>query len=179
MRLFVAVDLPDVTKNRLSALHDAALTGAQWTKAQQWHLTLHFIGERADDAAIRQALALVCAEPFQVSLQRVGTFPDKGKPRVLWVGVEAPPALQTLHEAVGAALYTTGFEPDSRPYSPHITLARFKERTSHRDVMHTYLTRHSTFQTDVFAIEHFTLYESELQPGGSVYRVRENYRLTT
>jgi 2'-5' RNA ligase len=177
MRLFVAFDLPDPIKDKLVALRDNGLPGARWTTRQQWHVTLHFIGERASDEPFREALANVSAASFEMTLKSVGTFPLKGKPRVLWAGIEAPQALQTLYQSVGDALKTSDYEPETRPYNPHLTIARFKGQTPNRDEMQVYFEQHESFQTDSFPISDFTLYKSELRPSGAVYTVRERFML--
>jgi 2'-5' RNA ligase len=177
MRLFLALDIPDAIKDEVVSLHDKSLVGAQWTTRSQWHITLHFIGERESDTAIREALAKVEAPAFALHLVGVGQFPEKGKPRVLWAGIHAPDALQTLYARTSTALQTTGYQPETRSYSPHLTLARFKQQTPNRTDMQAYFDQHTTFKTDSFPITHFTLYESQLLKGGAVYTARASFPL--
>lgn len=175
MRLFVALDLPKSIKDNLFYLKDNRLTGARWTSSEQWHITLHFIGEVKDDEAIKNALATVSAESFSLKLDGIGTFPPKGKPRVLWVGISQSKLLSSLHQQVGDALKTTGFQPDTRPFSPHLTLARFKNDVPSRAEMDSYRDKHGNFSTDNFPIDHFTLYESKLERTGAIYSIRAQY----
>jgi 2'-5' RNA ligase len=177
MRLFLALDIPDGIKDEIVFLHDKSLVGAQWTTRSQWHITLHFIGERESDTAIREALAEVEAPAFALYLVGVGQFPEKGKPRVLWAGIHAPDALQTLRQLTGKALQTTGYQPETRPYSPHLTLARFKQNTPDRTAMQAYFDQHAAFKTESFPITQFTLYESQLLKGGAVYTVCASFPL--
>src|SRR4051794_19826404 len=89
-RLFVAVDLPEAIKTQLKALC-VDLVGAKWVSHAQMHLTLRFIGDANDtqQAAIQTGLATIHATPFKLALQGIGQFPPKGKPRIVWVGLES------------------------------------------------------------------------------------------
>jgi len=179
MRLFTAIDIPRRLHSDIAALRDDSLKGARWTNRHQWHITLHFIGEVEALEPIEAALQAITAEDFPLSLRGIGTFPAKGKPRVLWVGVDAPPTLQTLHRRVGEALATTGFQPDKRPYNPHLTLARFKQVAPGIQSMRAYREQHATFATEPFAAAVITLYESRLMPSGAHYSVRSRIPLHT
>jgi RNA 2',3'-cyclic 3'-phosphodiesterase len=176
MRLFLALDLPEIIKEKLHSLKDTRLNGARWTSPEQWHITLHFIGE-SEEEPVREALEKVKAASFSLQLRGVGTFPERGKPNVLWLGIIAPPALKTLHQATGEALKTTGFAPENRPYSPHLTLARFKETKPDREALDNYRQQHASFETESFSIRHFSLYQSDLTQSGAVYTVRANFDL--
>jgi len=177
MRLFVALDLPKSIKDKLFYLKDNQLKGARWTSSKQWHITLHFIGEIESDTAIKDALSTVSAQSFSLKLDGIGTFPEKGKPRVLWVGISQSNLLNTLYQQVGDALKTTGFQPETRPFSPHLTLARFKDDAPGRAEMDSYRDKHNSFSTDDFQIKQFTLYESKLERTGAIYTVRAQYEL--
>jgi len=85
VRLFTAIDIPKALHPNIAALRDTSLSGARWTNPHQWHITLHFIGETQHDAAIESALQSVQIADFTFRLCGVGTFPEKGKPRVLWM----------------------------------------------------------------------------------------------
>lgn len=177
MRLFTAIDIPKALHPNIAALRDTSLSGARWTNPHQWHITLHFIGETQHDAAIESALQSVQIADFTFRLCGVGTFPEKGKPRVLWIGIDAPPALQALYAAVGEALRPTGFQPETRPYHPHLTLARFKREAPSRNSMQAYLQRHADFASEAFAATAITLYDSQLSPSGARYTVRSQVPL--
>ncbi|MCU0512293.1 MAG: RNA 2',3'-cyclic phosphodiesterase [Anaerolineae bacterium] len=176
-RLFVAIDLPAPVKTQLAALqHD--LAGAAWMTPAQMHLTLHFIGEVSEDAAeqIAGALKQVNAPAFTLAVQGTGTYPPEGKARVLWAGLPHHEALLALYQATGSALQQTGYQPDSRPYSPHITLARFKEPPSPL-TLRRYLDTHRHFASEPFPVEQFVLYRSTLTPGGAFYSLLHRFPL--
>jgi len=176
-RLFIAVDLPEPVKARLADLC-SGVPGAKWVKHDQIHLTLRFIGD-ADDAqteAIKTALWTVKAASFEMRLESVGQFPPKGKPRVLWVGVTAPPALTGLHQRITTALAALGLPAEDYPFAPHITLARLKTPPA-PEATRPFFARHAAFNTDPFPVESFVLYSSVLAPQGASYQREAIYPL--
>lgn len=177
MRLFIALDIPQEIKDLLPDLRDDSLPGARWTSHHQWHITLHFIGDQQTDEEIDHALKMVSQSSFELGFKGLGTFPEKGKPRVLWLGIHAPPSLQQLHSAIGDALRSTGFTPEKRPYHPHLTLARFKQKAPNKAEMDRYLEHHTQIEVAPFVIQHFTLYESKLERSGARYTARKRYPL--
>ncbi|MBZ0296925.1 MAG: RNA 2',3'-cyclic phosphodiesterase [Anaerolineae bacterium] len=169
MRLFVAIDLPGTVKDQLGKLQTPIPT-ARWVSREQMHLTLFFIGETEKNRAVQEALAQVQAAPFEMALEGVGRFPGGSRkpPRVLWVGVKAPAALGQLHTAVTAALVDMGFNAESRPFSPHITLARLKTERPLREV-DAFLQAQADFRTAPFRVDRFVLFASTLTPQGARY----------
>lgn len=177
-RLFVAVDVPDAIKDQLVVLC-AGVPGAKWVQRAQLHLTLRFIGE-VDSAKFQQiktALSDVRSAPFSMALRGVGQFPPKRAARVLWVGVDAPPALNQLQAHVEATLNRLEFAPEERPFSAHLTLARLKT-VPPPSVVQSYLSRHAAFQSESFPISEFVLYSSILSPEGPTYRREAAYLLS-
>ncbi len=175
-RLFVALDLPEDIRGEL-ALISSGVPGARWLDDEQLHLTLRFIGE-VDGLLyrdIKKALFDVSAEPFELSLKGVGTFPPRGQPTVLWVGLEKSEALLSLHRKIESILRQIGLEPEARKYSPHITLAYLKDAPMSR--LGAFLTEYALFQTAPFEVTEFQLYSSTLTSKGAVYQIEESYSL--
>lgn len=170
LRLFVAIDLPETIKTQLKALC-VDLAGAKWISHPQMHLTLRFIGDAdaTQQAHLQAGLASIHATPFKFGLRGIGQFPPKGKPRVIWVGVEADTELYDLQKQIEQVVSAIGFEPADHAFSPHITLARLKIPPS-ADSLQRYMTLHQSFKTDVFAVEKFILYSSQLTASGSIYQ---------
>lgn len=177
-RLFVAIDIPDAVKDQLARMM-TGVPGAKWVRRGQLHLTLKFIGEvdAARFEAVKAGLAGVQARRFALTLRGTGCFPPRGKPRVLWVGVDAPPALNALYREVETALTALGVAPDDRPFSAHITLARLKEAPP-RESTERFLQTHASFATESIPVRAFALYSSILAPQGSTYHVEQNYALS-
>jgi RNA 2',3'-cyclic 3'-phosphodiesterase len=172
MRLFVAIDLPEAARTALEQLR-ADIPGAVWTKRQAQHLTLQFLGDpipRPRLAEITAALGAVHSRPFALTLAGVGRFPAGGRqpPRVLWAGIEPEPSLAALHRQVTAATSSVGFASEARDFSPHITLARLKDRTA-GPAVDRFLERCRGFRFDAFPVTEFILFSSLLTPRGSRY----------
>lgn len=118
-RLFIAVEIPVGIKEALKAL-SRELSQARWVPSDQLHLTLRFIGDVCPDtmAAIKERLGRLSFPPFSLTLRGTGHFPPRGTPRVLWVGIEASPALMQLQQEVELALIDCGIAPEERGFSP-------------------------------------------------------------
>jgi len=122
MRLFVAVLFsPELRQLLLDAQDElrAQSRAANFTRPENLHLTLAFLGEtpRARDAA--KAVASLTDAPFPLALGRSGRFSD-----LWWIGVEPNPALETLAAALNRNLRAAGFALEDRPFRPHVTIAR-------------------------------------------------------
>ena len=177
-RLFVAIDLPDVTKDRILSLRQDDLPPGRWARRDALHLTLHFIGDvpEAVARAYQRRLAEVKVGAFELRIQGLGQFPINDRPRVIWAGAQNTPALRALHEAVGGALEREGFRRERRRFQPHITLMRFK-KPLRRGLASKWIQAHIDFYAEPFRVERFALYESDLQPSGAVYTRRAHFPL--
>ena len=179
MRLFVAVDLDASVRHAAGAVAQALqqrlgeTLRARWVPADNMHLTVRFIGHVHEDrvSAVIDALRPeLPVERFAIALGDPGVFPPHGPPRVLWIGLaEGLPSLRATHEELNRRLRPLGFEPESRPYSAHLTLARVKEASRGSAAA----TREALRAVRVGAarchIDHVTLFESRLSPRGSIY----------
>ncbi len=178
MRLFVAVNLPPEERRRAWEAAQplrAAHLPVRWTAEDSLHLTLRFLGEvepeRVGPIGEVLAGAVRGARPFAVSLGGVGAFPSLAKPRVVWVGIERHPALELLANDVELALMGLSFEPELRPFSPHLTLGR-AERSARpaafKDFPHLAADIGYEGTTTVESVD---LMQSTLGPHGATYTV--------
>lgn len=133
MRLFVAVNFPEAERARLgSVLEDLAQTRLpiRWVTPDSLHITLKFLGEVADAQVegIVPALGRVARSvpSFDVALGGFGAFPTLQRPRILWLGVQAPDQLRDLQERVEDEFTPLGFPREERPFHAHVTLGRLK-----------------------------------------------------
>lgn len=182
MRQFLAVDLSDELRAGLGSLQkrlQAEARGWRWVRPEKIHLTLRFLGEvpAERDAGCREAWRSVAAHasPFSFRLQGIGSFPARGGPRVLWVGVREQGSagrLAHLAAAFEGAARDVGFDHDNRPFRPHLTLAR-AERSGRATLPESQEYRSST----ALDVDHTTLFRSELLPGGARYSVLESFAL--
>ncbi len=146
---------------------------ASWVRPENVHLTLKFLGNIHPDrvSEIGHVLKTVAGEfgPFSLSFSELGMFPKSGGPRVLWMGVKDPgQTLPALHRRVQAGLESLGFEPENRPYSPHLTLARIKSPKNGRLLREQVKTKPEV-EPVVFEVDRIVLFQSELTAGGSRY----------
>lgn len=168
-RLFVSIELPDSVTKRLAEL-DPRLRGVRWLEPRQMHLTLAFLGNVTDE--IRQTLSekllAISWKSFFLPLIGLGTFPSKGWPKIIWIGVgTGHPHLFQLHKRVQEALLAIGLEPDLRSFHPHVTLGRCRDVSP--QTIRPFLKSHAGFDAGMIHVESFCLNSSELVPAGSVY----------
>jgi 2'-5' RNA ligase len=175
-RLFVAIDMPEAINRQLAGLCHG-VRGAKWVAPEQFHLTLRFIGEVDGPTVgdIAEALGTFEAEAFSLALKGVGHFPPKRAPKVLWAGIEGDGALIRLHDKVESAIVRLGFEPESRNFAPHVTLARLRDAPIRR--VSEFLAEHALFQTALFAVSEFHLYSSHLSSNGAIHSIEATYPL--
>ena len=177
MRLFVAIDLPWVLRDRLSALA-GGVPGARWVSPENYHLTLRFIGElpahRAEEVDL--ALAALRGRGFSLTLAGVGTFSKAGRVTSLWAGVERNPQLDHLQSKIETALQRAGLDPERRRFAPHVTLARLDASTEVGKLAQ-YVQAHNLFRAEPVRVEHFTLFSSQLGKEASVYTAEVEYAL--
>jgi 2'-5' RNA ligase len=136
VRLFIGVELDDEVKARAAAIGDelreklGRRVTARWIPPANLHITLWFIGEVADDRAatiIDAVRTPFATRSFALELRGAGAFPPHGAPRVFWIGVaRGQDSLGALYNELAARLKRLGFEPERRPYSAHLTIARVK-----------------------------------------------------
>lgn len=168
-RLFVSVDLPE-TIARLLAELDPQVSGIRWVTPEQMHVTLAFFGNvrvELEEKLLNQ-LETINFKAFFLPLQGFGTYPARGRPNVLWLGVgRGHPHLFQLHKKVADAALAAGLEPDLRPWHPHITVARCKGVSA--SAVRPFLREHAETDLGLVPIDRFHLKSSLLTPAGSIY----------
>lgn len=126
MRLFIAVNFSEEMKDELCAgirrLQAGALKG-NFTRRENLHLTLAFLGETVKLDAVKQAMGRVNAEPFLLSVGGLGKFQRDGGD-IFWLGVEKSEALHSVYNLLWSELSKAGFTPEARAFRPHLTLGR-------------------------------------------------------
>ena len=168
-RLFVSIELPRAITERFAEL-DPHLRGVRWLAPEQMHLTLSFLGNVPEDIAeqLKENLAAIEWKPFFLPLIGFGTFPSKGRPNVIWIGVgRGHPHLFQLHKRVQEAALAAGLEPDLRSFHPHVTVARCRDVSA--EAIRPFLKAHAAFDAGMIHVESFCLNSSELTAAGSVY----------
>jgi 2'-5' RNA ligase len=174
-RLFTGIEIPEEIGERLSFLR-GGLPGARWIDPENYHLTLRFIGDIDMDVAhdVADALARVRRVEFSLRIEGVASF-GSHKPHAVVARI-APSSplleLQAEHERI---LQRLGHPPDSRKFTPHVTLARLRG-TSSREVA-DYLSLRGGFTAGPFHVDRFVLFSSKNSTGGGPYVVEADYPL--
>ncbi len=175
MRAFVAIRLASKVKDALAGLiEELSRTGRgiSWVRPGNLHLTLRFLGGSVQTQRLRSLLASlekIAAEtpPFTMKVGGVGGFPSLNRPRVIWAGLESPELVE-LARRVEAAAVRHGFEPEERPFAPHLTIGRVRDPRgfSHvRGIVEEARDR----KFGASRTESMTLYRSILSPAGANY----------
>lgn len=174
-RLFVALPLPAPVTAALARLQPSAQDGVRPIDPADMHLTLHFLGQRNVEPVSR-ALGGVQFPAFALRLGSPGHFSPPGRKTILWVGIGPSAELVGLHRATGEALAALGFEPEARPYRPHVTVARMAPGLR-GPLVDDFAAGSTVLDPAGFECSRFALYESETRPEGARYRVLESFPL--
>ena len=184
LRLFVAADPPP---DLLEALDESIaplrsrpeLVSARWTVPANQHVTLKFLGwvEVGTVEPIVASLAAVASshEAATITLTGLGAFPSERRARVLWAGLEDPAGLlAALASDLDASMGSLGFESETRAFTPHLTLARFKPPASVAGVP----SEVPGVAEPSFEVDRLHLYRSHLHPKGARYEILRSLELT-
>lgn len=180
MRLFVAIDVPEQVRRRIEAFAQemrGRAPHARWVRVDGIHVTLKFIGEVPPERVnkIRSALAPVRASaPVEMTFHDIGFFPNDRRPRVFWVGIHASPVLPDLAAEIEYRLEPLGIASESRPFRPHLTLARF-DHPSESIGLRKALAEGGARDFGEAVAREFHLYESRFESGGARYARLETF----
>ena len=166
MRLFFAIQLPAEVREKVRPVYEAARAAAGpavgFTRLEQLHFTLAFLGEAPSADGALAAGAAVRGAPFDVAIGGRGAFPGLGRPRVLWLGVTEGASQMT---AIAAQIS----KPGDRPFKAHLTLGRVKPRGDH--AARRCLETIPLGELARFRATEFVLMQSILGPGGATHSV--------
>ncbi|SRR6266566_583902 len=187
-RTFIALELNESLQSHLSGMirqMAQQLPRLHWVNAVGIHLTLAFLGELSDEQLVQASEATAQAArtvpPFTYGLSHLGTFGSPRQPRVIWVGIDEPASkLVRLHRNLNKELVQRGFEVDTRPFSPHFTLARIKAPLNADE--YTRLQRllaqpHLIPSSAAYGVDSISVMKSELSRSGAKYTCLQNYTL--
>jgi 2'-5' RNA ligase len=174
MRLFVAIEITREIREALVAFLKemrGVAPQTKWVRGENLHVTLKFLGqtEPAKLPAVKIALgAIGSSEAVALDFRGLGFFPNERRPRVFWVGTEASVNLKTLAQDIDHAMRKLGFPREERPFSPHLTLARF-EPPGLPPKLGAAVKENASREFGAFSTREFHLIESKLKPTGAEY----------
>lgn len=176
IRLFTAIAIPPEIGQGLLP-RQAGIEGARWRPLEAFHITLRFVGDIAEDVAadLDEALAEIASPAFDLELAGAGHFGEGADIHAIWAGVDESAPLRQLQKGHERAARTAGLKPESRRYTPHVTLAYLK-RPSIPEVG-AWLQANNLLRSPAFTVDRFGLYSSWQTREGSAYRLEREYLL--
>lgn len=179
LRAFVALEIPpdlqQAVSDAVAPLQTAIGPLVRWVPKQNIHLTLKFLGD-ISPANVEMLSQMLRAEAelfpcFDLHLRGLGSFPNPKRPRVIYIGVEAPAALDSLQRGIEAAARRLGYESEERGFSAHLTVGRVKQHisTSEQQIIRRALEETRIDALGTTRVDSVHLYKSDLKPAGSVY----------
>jgi len=184
-RVFCAIELPSLVIEKISEhilrLRAAAPDSpASWSRPENVHLTLKFIGEigqnRVADLSQAAAAAVAGFSPFEILIKNTGSFPKQGTPRVFWIGVDDySEKLKQLQGKLEDECVQLGFAREARTFNPHLTIARGRKPRGARAL--AALHKEMGFESINVIVKELTVIRSELSSAGSNYTVISRHAL--
>ena len=191
MRIFIALDIDDAIRGRISRFLDGGrgfAPDARWVRPESLHVTLKFIGEKPEPAVeqIKLALGRIREGAVEMNFRAYGFFPSAKAARVFWIGLQAGPQLAALAAAVEETMASLGIPKEDHAFNPHLTLARGSgvsgsggsasprqqkgDRTNHSFLkLQEKLAALPALEFGAMTARQFFLYQSQLSPKGSKY----------
>ena len=185
-RVFCAIELPSLVLEKISEhitrLRAAAPDSpASWSRPENVHLTLKFIGEiaqiRVSDLSQAAANAVAGFSPFEIVIKETGSFPKRGTPRVFWIGIEDHSGqLAQLQAKLEEECLRLGFEKEVRAFNPHLTIARGRKPQGARALATAH--KEMGFPSTEVCVNQLSVIRSELSSKGSNYTTISRHALT-
>jgi 2'-5' RNA ligase len=175
MRTFIAIELPSEIKSALASLQtELRRAGADvsWTRPENIHLTLKFLGE-VDERRIGEVEKVCVAsaaefQPFTLRLNETGVFPNARQPRILWAGLAGEiEKTAEMRKRLDDGLALIGFEREEKDFRPHLTIGRVKSNGKIRELFAIAGARQVPALS--FVVTEIVLMKSELHPAGARY----------
>lgn len=179
LRTFIAVEIPlDIRQTVCAAtskLRNELGVLIRWVPIENMHLTLKFLGD-ISPSNVDLLSGMLRAETdlfnyFDLRLNGLGSFPSLKRPRVIYIGIQAPAALESLQRGIESASRRLGYESEERGFSPHLTIGRVKQNVTatEQQAIRRALENTKIDSLGTARVDSVHLYKSELKPNGSVY----------
>jgi len=182
IRSFIAFDIdnPKVLQRLSEAQEVLAKTGADLSlvKPQNIHITLRFLGDVTLSMVekIDKEMQSVVFKPFDVEIKGVGAFPNVKYARVVWAGIQqGADELRAVFDQLEPRLRQLGFAPDSKGFSPHLTIARVRSGRN-KDALAKSVSEMVAFEFGRVHADCLRLKKSALTPQGPIYSVLKEAR---
>jgi len=185
MRSFIAFDFDEQIKIDMHKHIEhwrKMASGVKWVGMHGMHLTLKFLGNIDPEKLplLRETIEKAASHhsPFPIKLKGTGSFPPRSRnPRVLWIGIEADPALSSLHAEIETQLAQQGFPRETHAFHPHLTLGRVKKSPLPAIMTEDFRQYHETVFGEML-FRKITLFQSRLSSSGAQYSTLAEAYLT-
>ncbi len=179
LRAFIAVEIPlrirQAVCKATSDLQKETSVLVRWVPMENMHLTLKFLGD-VSPSHLDMLNQMIRAEAdlfecFELHLNGLGSFPSLKRPRVIFIGIQAPAVLDALHRGIDSASRRLGYESEERGFSPHLTVGRVKQNVTatEQQTIRRALEGTKIDSLGTARVDSLHLYKSDLKPTGSVY----------
>ena len=179
LRAFIAVELPlelrQAVCDHTSTLRKEIGELVRWVPIENMHLTLKFLGD-VSPSNLEILSQMLRAETdlfacFDLRLSGLGSFPNLKRPRVIYIGIQAPASLETLQRGIESASRRLGYESEERGFSPHLTIGRIKQNVmaTEQQTIRRILESTKIDALGTARVDSVQLFKSDLKPTGSVY----------
>jgi 2'-5' RNA ligase len=180
VRAFIAIELPPHIRQELNLIlkqlqERLSHAAIRWVPANNIHITLKFLGD-VSISNLELLKKILDTEghrhkSFDIAVNGLGAYPTIHRPRVIWVGVEAPAEMEALHRSIEAETQRLGYAAEERRFSPHLTLGRISHTARPQDIhdISSILTDYTVGSLGIASVEKVVLFRSELTPGGAIY----------
>jgi RNA 2',3'-cyclic 3'-phosphodiesterase len=184
-RTFIAIPVPPADDRLLTFLvrcrNAFRSSTVRWVDASNMHLTLAFLGD-THEADIPRMITMLQQlatnhSPFIFTLTGAGFFGSSARPSVLWAGISPGSGLPALQSDIVKELRALGLQPDTKPFSPHLTIGRIKQYNPGTSV-DTFMRDYKSVELQETDVREIIYYESILTPGGPVYKVLGRFQLS-
>jgi 2'-5' RNA ligase len=179
LRAFIGVEIPlplreAICKATLPLQKDIG-PAVRWVPMQNMHLTLKFLGD-VSLANVEMLSQMLRAEAdlfpcFDLHLNGLGSFPNLKRPRVVYIGIQAPATLEALQRGIDSASRRLGYESEERGFSPHLTIGRVRQTSTatEQQTVRRALEAARIDSLGTARVDSVHLFRSDLKPTGSVY----------
>ena len=177
IRLFLAFELPEEIREIIDEVSKEAgrlAPEVRLVRVENIHLTVVFLGSVEESVVprVEEVACLACggSHPFDVSLHGLGFFGDIRNPRVLWVGMNGDiKGMSCLRNDLQKGLAPFGVKKETRPFTPHLTLGRFRKEARSIKHLKGMLDQYRELTSPVGTLNKLTLFRSDLTRNGAVY----------